>query len=195
MDAELFELLKELGVNAKTGFRFDKFEKLWKNEKIRKKVNKQMKKIIACNYCEKSNVKLQRCSNCNSAYYCCRSHQKKDWKNHKKICSNIDKFSTEENPVKRMKFSILNHIFNCKSRKEKSSFEIESKCWKIDGMFDDDEEYAYATEMDLDELIEFNKKNDNEDVKKKYKDLLDKGGILITFEYKNVVYSSGFRGV
>ena len=41
-----------------------------------------------CNLCGKpSGEKVLACSVCRSVFYCCREHQKGDWKNHKAICS------------------------------------------------------------------------------------------------------------
>ena len=51
-----------------------------------------MKNLILvkeCNYveCRAKDVKVFcLCRRCKSAFYCCRNHQKKDWKKHKSVC-------------------------------------------------------------------------------------------------------------
>mmetsp|Transcript_1462 Transcript_1462/g.3072 ORF Transcript_1462/g.3072 Transcript_1462/m.3072 type:complete len:200 (-) Transcript_1462:23-622(-) len=44
--------------------------------------------LLQCNQCKKCALgkKLMRCTRCQSAVYCCRECQKKDWKRHKKVC-------------------------------------------------------------------------------------------------------------
>lgn len=42
----------------------------------------------SCAYCGKAND-LLRCAKCRSAYYCCKEHQKQDWKKHKLRCVDI----------------------------------------------------------------------------------------------------------
>lgn len=37
-----------------------------------------------CSVCDKEAT--QRCSGCQSVYYCSRDHQRKDWKNHRSAC-------------------------------------------------------------------------------------------------------------
>merc|ERR1712228_154305 len=46
-----------------------------------------------CNYseCRAKDKKLEVCKKCKSVYYCCREHQKRDWKlNHRKECKEFD---------------------------------------------------------------------------------------------------------
>ncbi|CAD8131091.1 unnamed protein product [Paramecium sonneborni] len=43
----------------------------------------------SCQVCKKQDVELSRCSQCKSIYYCSIECQKKDWKDHKFICSEI----------------------------------------------------------------------------------------------------------
>ncbi|KAJ7054548.1 hypothetical protein C8F01DRAFT_1161975 [Mycena amicta] len=40
-----------------------------------------------CFSCKKRGVELHRCSGCHTFYYCSRECQKRDWKNHKTICT------------------------------------------------------------------------------------------------------------
>ena len=42
-----------------------------------------------CNYCNKIDGKLKTCTRCKQAFYCSKKCQKKDWKNHKKVCKKI----------------------------------------------------------------------------------------------------------
>ena len=42
-----------------------------------------------CNYCNKIDAKLKKCTRCKQAFYCSKKCQKKDWKNHKKVCKKI----------------------------------------------------------------------------------------------------------
>lgn len=39
-----------------------------------------------CNFCKKGLERMKRCSRCKSVLYCCRDHQKEDWKFHKLQC-------------------------------------------------------------------------------------------------------------
>ena len=45
-----------------------------------------------CNYseCNKKDIRLKRCKNCVSVYYCSRLCQKKDWLNHKRVCKKLN---------------------------------------------------------------------------------------------------------
>ncbi|CAK66678.1 unnamed protein product (macronuclear) [Paramecium tetraurelia] len=43
----------------------------------------------SCQVCKKQDVELSRCSSCKQIYYCSIECQKKDWKEHKFICSEI----------------------------------------------------------------------------------------------------------
>ncbi|CAD8117731.1 unnamed protein product [Paramecium sonneborni] len=43
----------------------------------------------SCQICNKQDAELLRCSQCKSIYYCSIECQKKDWKDHKFICSEI----------------------------------------------------------------------------------------------------------
>lgn len=55
---------------------------------------KNMIQIKQCNYskCMKKNVKLKKCKQCVSVYYCCKNCQKYDWKlSHKFDCQQVDK--------------------------------------------------------------------------------------------------------
>lgn len=40
-----------------------------------------------CHTCKRPNKNLKRCSNCKFMGYCCREHQKHDWKQHKELCN------------------------------------------------------------------------------------------------------------
>nr|CAI5824243.1 unnamed protein product [Callosobruchus analis] len=40
--------------------------------------------VSHCAVCQKEAT--QKCGSCHGVYYCCREHQKADWKNHKKVC-------------------------------------------------------------------------------------------------------------
>lgn len=50
----------------------------------------------SCNICENlvcsDGTPLLRCSQCALVHYCCREHQKKDWKKHKAFCENFDQY-------------------------------------------------------------------------------------------------------
>lgn len=54
-----------------------------------------------CNYCQKQQVQMKKCSNCNQIKYCSKECQKSDWKQHKTICktSNIINPSIEFNKI------------------------------------------------------------------------------------------------
>ena len=61
----------------------------------------RMEKETYCWYCkevEKPTSKLQRCSGCVRAAYCCRDHQKADWSNHRKLCQPFKLFQKEGTP-------------------------------------------------------------------------------------------------
>jgi len=49
------------------------------------------KETTQCNLCgvEKGAGKMFRCRGCKIHAYCCRAHQKKDWKNHKAMCKEV----------------------------------------------------------------------------------------------------------
>lgn len=46
----------------------------------------------ACAFCKTINEKLKICGNCNSTHYCGIECQKKDWKNHKKLCKKSSEY-------------------------------------------------------------------------------------------------------
>jgi hypothetical protein len=57
----------------------------------------------ACNICKRGplqNIKLSHCSQCRIMKYCCKGHQKKDWKNHKKWCQVYNKCVSKYETVK-----------------------------------------------------------------------------------------------
>ena len=49
-----------------------------------RKIDKMLDKIRECNMCD--NSASHKCSVCQDVYYCCREHQKQDWKKHKLVC-------------------------------------------------------------------------------------------------------------
>lgn len=63
---------------------------------LTRKMSKQYKRTNSrcCNVCEiqsssEIHRKLLKCSNCKLAFYCGRSHQTTDWKQHKMFCKSI----------------------------------------------------------------------------------------------------------
>jgi len=42
--------------------------------------------VEACLLCGESDTKLMQCGRCHEAAYCCRAHQRAQWKVHKKSC-------------------------------------------------------------------------------------------------------------
>lgn len=49
-----------------------------------------------CTVCEKHDTKL--CNGCKAAAYCSKTCQKKDWRSHKLLCTQISSFSNEHRP-------------------------------------------------------------------------------------------------
>ena len=48
--------------------------------------NSRLEEKYICNGCKIISLKLKICTGCNKVLYCSRECQKKDWKEHKKIC-------------------------------------------------------------------------------------------------------------
>lgn len=48
---------------------------------------------VPCFWCHKATV--MRCSKCVATYYCCRDHQKRDFKEHRKFCRPVPTARTE----------------------------------------------------------------------------------------------------
>jgi hypothetical protein len=70
------------------------FVVLAKDEVIHKKIKKELGAVFkmdkhTCKVCYKTST--EKCSQCKAAHYCSRECQKKDWKEHKKICLLKDK--------------------------------------------------------------------------------------------------------
>ncbi|XP_030767321.1 uncharacterized protein LOC115891064 [Sitophilus oryzae] len=42
-----------------------------------------------CHYCKKICLPITRCKSCKILAYCCKDHQVKDWKSHKRLCQVI----------------------------------------------------------------------------------------------------------
>jgi len=58
----------------------------------------ELESYNVCATCKRRDAKLHRCTGCKFVQYCGRECQKKDWKEHKKLC---ESFATLPTPKKR----------------------------------------------------------------------------------------------
>lgn len=66
-----------------------------------------------CSYCMEKRKELQACGNCHAVFYCSREHQKKDWKQHKKMCQKEEQDATQKSALeKSFDQLILNNTSN-----------------------------------------------------------------------------------
>ena len=52
---------------------------------------KNVTTIKACGHCQKTTVKMKKCSNCQNVFYCSFGCQKRHYREHKSVCRNITK--------------------------------------------------------------------------------------------------------
>jgi hypothetical protein len=81
--------------------------------------------LRACAVCDARPEKLDRCSRCKVTWYCCRQHQKTDWKRHRKECN--AQFSEAATQVER---KLLVSDFN-QARKRSSKNDVLSQLENI----------------------------------------------------------------
>ena len=79
---------------------------------------------VPCAYCGKPYSGLRKCGGCNTPLYCCEACQRKDWKEHKKICKGaIEKASSQA--------SLLKDCFKCGGCEKEFSSLRPCPCHKI----------------------------------------------------------------
>lgn len=55
-----------------------------------------------CAVCANTDLnQLSRCSQCKSVKYCCKDHQIKGWKKHKKVCKKLAKMTVQRNIINK----------------------------------------------------------------------------------------------
>ena len=141
------------------------------------KIGKENKEKLnpTCAYCSKKKKKISWCSGCGWKAYCCKEHQRADWKNHKKECKEIQHNKKDRDMIRRIMFAVN---VNRDSNKRSCPFHLK-QIWHLS--LDDENDIVYAESFTNDQVIELFDDEWEDTSKKEYERQIDKGCIMFVY--------------
>ena len=154
--------------------------------KTKKEAKELHKDHTQCQVCgifkgQTKNKKMFKCNACKCAFYCCRAHQKQDWKHHKTFCKNMKKKSISPMELWANSLRLYDTVVSDKNDEtfmDKYNMISEYKCSTWSVKLNYKKGYCHIEPMNLMIFEEMGLTRFGEEWNSKHKNLIEKGAMI-----------------